>query len=75
MGGADCHALTAEVAKARLGYTCKSGGRLLEGQGIQIQLTPDQPWKNEGDKKAAKYRSPLGDYDAMLPINPDDPHY
>jgi putative DNA primase/helicase len=51
----------------------KSGGILLSGEGIQIQFKPDKPWKNEGDKKAAKYRSPLGDYDAMLPNNPDDP--
>ena len=27
------------------------------------------------DKKAPKYRSPLGEYDAMLPTHPNDPHY
>src|SRR3712207_5751424 len=64
---ANCRSLTAQEASIRLGYPAKSAGILLEGQGIQIQLQPDKPWKNEGDKKAAKYRSPLGDYDAMLP--------
>ena len=29
----------------------------------------------ENDKKAPKYRSPLGEYDAMLPTHPNDPHY
>ena len=70
---ANCRSLTAEEASQHMGYTAKSGGILLEGFGIQIQFKPDKPWKNEGDKKAAKYRSPLGDYDAMLPIHPDEP--
>jgi putative DNA primase/helicase len=48
---------------------------LLEGVGIQIHFKPDRPWKNEGEKRAPKYRSPLGDYDAMLPIHPDDKAY
>ncbi len=72
---ANCRSLSSHEATQRLGYTAKSGGILLEGEGIQIQFKPDKPWKNEGEKKAAKYRSPLGDYDAMLPIHPDDPHY
>ncbi len=72
---ANCRSVDAEEASQRLGYPAKSGGILLEGQGIQIQFKPDKPWKNEGDKKAAKYRSPLGDYDAMLSNNPDDLHY
>ncbi len=71
----NCRSLTAEEATQRLGYIAKSAGIVLEGFGIQIQFKPDKPWKNQGDKKAAKYRSPLGDYDAMLPNNPDDPHY
>jgi putative DNA primase/helicase len=72
---ANCRSLTAEEATQRLGYPAKSGGILLSGEGIQIQFKPDKPWKNEGDKKAAKYRSPLGDYDAMLPIHPENPNY
>ncbi|MEG3876692.1 DUF3854 domain-containing protein [Microcoleus sp. herbarium7] len=72
---ANCRSLTAEEASQYLGYPAKSGGILLSGEGIQIQFKPDKPWKNEGDKKAAKYRSPLGDYDAMLPIHPENPNY
>ncbi|MES1026588.1 DUF3854 domain-containing protein, partial [Gloeocapsa sp. BRSZ] len=47
----------------------------LKGCNHQSQFKPDKPWKKEGDKKAAKYRSPLGEYDAMLPTHPTDPHY
>jgi len=71
----NCRSLTTEEATQRLGYPAKSGGILLEGQGLQIQFKPDKPWKKEGEKKAAKYRSQMGDYDAMLPIHPDDPAY
>jgi putative DNA primase/helicase len=72
---ANCRSVNAQEATQRLGYPAKSGGILLEGKSIQIQFRPNKPWKNEGDKKAAKYRSPLGDYDAILPNNPDDPQY
>jgi putative DNA primase/helicase len=72
---ANCRSLTAQEATQRLGYSAKSAGILLEGVGIQIQFKPDRPWKNEGEKKAPKYRSPVGDYDAMLPIHPDEPTY
>jgi putative DNA primase/helicase len=72
---ANCRTLTASEATQRLGYPAKSAGILLEGEGIQIQFRPDKPWKNEDEKKAAKYRSPLGDYDAMLPVCPDNPAY
>ncbi len=72
---ANCYSLTAEESTKRLGYPAKSGGILLEGQGTQIQLKPDKPWKSDDQKKAAKYRSPVGDYDAMLPIHPEDPTY
>lgn len=72
---ANCRTLTAQEASVRLSYSAKSGGILLEGVGIQIQFKPDKPWKNEGEKRAAKYRSPLGDYDAMLPINPNNLAY
>ncbi len=72
---ANCRSVSEEEASQRLGYTAKSSGILLEGCGIQTQYKPDKPWKNEGDKKAPKYRSPSGDYDAMLPVCPDDPTY
>jgi len=71
----NCRSLSAHEASQRLGYLAKSGGILLEGHGLQTQFKPDKPWKNEGEKKAAKYRSPLGGYDAMLPVCPDDPAY
>jgi putative DNA primase/helicase len=48
---------------------------MLQGEGWQIQFKPDKPWKNGGDKKAPKYRSPLKDYDAMLPSCPSDKTY
>jgi putative DNA primase/helicase len=72
---ANCRSVSAQEATQRLGYIAKSAGILLEGVGIQIQFKPDRPWKNEGEKRAPKYRSPLGDYDAMLPIHPDDKAY
>jgi putative DNA primase/helicase len=50
-----------------------SDGIWLRGCNHQSQYKPDKPWKKEGDKKAAKYRSPLGEYDAMLPTHPTDP--
>ncbi len=71
----NCCSLTAQEATQRLGYPAKSGGILLKSEGIQIQFQPDKPWKSEGEKKAAKYRSPLGDYDGMLPVHPDNPTY
>jgi putative DNA primase/helicase len=71
----NCRSVTLEEASQYLGYRAKSPGILLEGHGIQIQFKPDRPWKNDDDKKAPKYRSPLGEYDAMLPICPDDPTY
>ena len=71
----NCRSLTLQEASQYLGYPAKSGGILLSGEGIQIQFKPDKPWKNSTDKKAAKYRSPLGDYDAILPIHPHNPTY
>jgi predicted P-loop ATPase len=47
---------------------------LLHGQGKQYQFKPDRPWKTEANRKAPKYRSPLGDYDAMLVQDPTDPN-
>ncbi len=71
----NCRSLTANEASQYLGYPAKSAGILLKGQDLQIQFKPDKPWKNSADKKAAKYRSPLGDYDAMLPVHPTNPTY
>lgn len=78
--GSSCYSVTAEEATKRLGYSAKSGGILLEGCNRQIQFKPDKPWlsdkdKEAGVKKAPKYRSPLGEYDATLPSHPTDPYY
>ena len=72
---ANCHSVTANEAKQRLGYKALSDGIWLSGCNNQSQFKPDKPWKSEGDKKAAKYRSSLGDFDAMLPKHPTDPNY
>jgi putative DNA primase/helicase len=67
--------VTAEEATFHLGYAAKSGGILFMGQNGQVQFLPDKPWKNEGEKKPPKYRSPLGEFDAFLPPSPDNPLY
>lgn len=67
---ANCRSITAHQATDLLGYQAKSDGLLLQGDGWQIQFKPDKPWKSQEDKKPAKYRSPLGDYDAILPSHP-----
>ena len=72
---ANCRSVIANWASQRLGYTAHSDGMWLEGCNHQSQFKPDHPWKSRGDKKAAKYRSPLGEYDAMLPKHPTDPRY
>ncbi|MFB2839328.1 DUF3854 domain-containing protein [Floridanema evergladense] len=72
---ANCRSVSAQEASYRLGYTAKSDGILLEGIGIQIQFLPDKPWRDDKTKKAPKYRSPLGDYDAILLHHPDDPRF
>ncbi len=76
----NCRSTTAEHATERLGYKAQSDGIWLAGCTSQGQFKPDKPWisdkdKLAGKKKAPKYRSPLGDYDAMLPIHPEDPNY
>lgn len=72
---ANCRSVSAQEASYRLGYTAKSDGILLEGIGIEIQFKPDKPWRDDKTKKAPKYRSPLGDYDAILLHHPDDPRF
>jgi len=72
---ANCFSVTANYATQYLGYTALSDGILLRGCNHQSQFKPDKPWKKEEDKKAPKYRSPLGEYDAMLPTHPTDPYY
>lgn len=77
---ANCLSVIANYATQYLGYTAKSDGIWLKGCNHQSQYRPDKPWlsekdKAEGKKKAAKYRSPLGEYDAMLPTHPTDPYY
>jgi putative DNA primase/helicase len=72
---ANCRSVTAKEASDLLGYKALSGGIWLYGENIQAQFKPDTPWKNEGDKRAPKYRSPLGWYDAMLPQSPTEARY
>ena len=77
---ANCRSVSVTEATLRLGYTAQSGGIWLEDCNHQSQYRPDKPWLSEkdrleGKKKAPKYRSPLGEYDAMLPRHPTDPHY
>ncbi len=72
---ANCYSATITEATEALAYRAQSPGTLLQGIGWQMQFKPDKPWKGEGDKKAPKYRSPLGDYDAMLPSHPTDKTY
>jgi predicted P-loop ATPase len=73
---ANCWSVTIEKASELLGYQAHSSCIALQGDGTQIQVRPDKPWKategEESKKKAPKYRSPLGDYDAMLPTYPED---
>ncbi len=79
----NCRSVTKEEASLLLGYPAQSGGIWLSGVGIQGQFKPDKPWLSPTDKsptnkkqrKAPKYRSPQdeqGDYDAILPIHPDN---
>lgn len=73
----NCRSVSASIATELLGYPAKSDGLWLEGYGYQGQFKPDKPWRsdNNKDKKAPKYRSPLGEYDAMLPRHPHDRDY
>lgn len=71
----NCSSVSADQARDTLGYRSHSAGIMLQGDGWQMQFKPDKPWKGDGDKKAPKYRSPLGDYDAMLPSHPTDKTY
>ncbi|WP_293280980.1 MULTISPECIES: DUF3854 domain-containing protein [unclassified Microcoleus] len=73
---ANCRTVTADEASVYLGYTAKSGGILFVGQTTQFQLKPDKPWKSTSDsRKAPKYRTPVGEYDAFLPQHPTDKDY
>ena len=72
---ANCYSAEANQATQYLGYIAQSDGIWLKGCNHQIQFKPDKPWKAEGGKKAPKYRSQMGEYDAMLPTHPTDPHY
>ena len=72
----NCRTITAEEASLYLGYPAKSGGILFVGKNGQIQFRPDKPWRaNKSERTAPKYRSPLGEFDAYLPIAPDNPLY
>jgi putative DNA primase/helicase len=72
---ANCRTVSADEASVYLGYTAKSGGIFFIGVGTQFQFRPDKPWKSKEDKKAPKYRTPLGEYDAYLPQHPTNKDY
>ncbi|MEG4034581.1 DUF3854 domain-containing protein [Microcoleus sp. S36b_A4] len=72
---ANCRTVSADEASVYLGYTAKSGGILFVGKTTQFQFRPDKPWKSESCKKAPKYRTPVGEYDAFLPQHPTDKGY
>lgn len=71
----NCRSVSANEASQYLGYTAQSDGIMLQGCNGQKQFKPDKPWKSEGDKRAPKYRSQTGEYDAMLPTHPKESHY
>ena len=71
----NCRSVTSQQASELLGYKSQSDGLWLESANFQGQFKPNKPWKSEEDKKAPKYRSGLGEYDVMLPHNPDDLRY
>lgn len=72
---ANCFSVNALQATQRLGYKALSDGIELRGCNHQSQFKPDKAWKKEDDHKAPKYRSPMGEYDALLPTHPTDPYY
>ena len=72
---ANCRTVSANEASVYLGYTAKSGGILFVGATTQFQFRPDKPWKASGSKRAPKYRTPVGEYDAFLPQHPADRDY
>ncbi|MEG3838846.1 DUF3854 domain-containing protein [Microcoleus sp. herbarium14] len=72
---ANCRTVTADEVSVYLGYKAKSGGIWFSGHNTQFQFRPDKPWKSEADRKAPKYRSPVGDYDAFLPEHPTERDY
>jgi putative DNA primase/helicase len=72
---ANCRTASAGEASVYLGYAAKSGGILFLGGTTQFQFRPDKPWKSNGSKRAPKYRTPVGEYDAFLPKHPSDKNY
>lgn len=77
---ANCRSISIQKATELLGYSAKSPGILLQGDGWQVQFKPDRPWlsghdTSAGKKRAPKYRTPqeyAGDYDAILPSHPSE---
>lgn len=73
---ANCRSMDIKEASDRLGYRAKSAGIWLEGVNGFGQYRPNQPWKADDEKKAAKYRTAFGEeYDAMLPKHPTNSSY
>ena len=73
---ANCYSASITESSELLHSKAKSPCIVLKGANGQLQLRPDRPWKNEGDKKAPKYRTAHGDnYDAWLPNHPNVHNY
>ena len=72
---ANCNSIDEAEATEALGYRAKSPGILLKGAGTQVQFIPDKPWASNDGKNKPKYRTPLGDYDAILPNHPEESFY
>ena len=67
----NCRSVSSRDASELLGYKAPCHGIWLEGANEQGQFKPDKAWKSKDESgKASKYRSGLGEYDAMLPIHP-----
>ena len=72
----NCRSVSSLDASELLGYKAQSDGIWLEGTNFQGQFKPDKAWKSKDEKgHAPKYRSALGEYDAMLPIHPTISNY
>lgn len=71
---ANCYSGDQKEVSEVLHVQAKSGGIIFDAN--QVQVRPDKPWGDGKGKKAPKYRTPYqDDYDAILPINPNDPTY
>ncbi|RMF24174.1 MAG: DUF3854 domain-containing protein, partial [Cyanobacteria bacterium J083] len=72
----NCYSVNSTQASLLLGYQARSGGIVIQGSNGQYQFRPDLPWADKPGKKAAKYRTALGDeYDVILPKDPENKYF